>query len=156
MDLLKLIALDEEDLKILSAHLQDAVLLMQDMAYIPKERRFAMVLNRFNWADAGEAKASNGAGFERRQAALRFEKVAQAQFKDLDFGRPDTALELLALHYEAEDAPNGCVTLIFAGGGAVRLQVDCIEAELRDLGPVWRTQRKPRHPEDNSGAAPAM
>jgi hypothetical protein len=150
MDLLKLIALDEDDLKILSAHLQDAVLITQDMVFLPKERRFVAVLNRFNWQEAVDARAGNGADFERRQAALRFEKVSQAQFRNLSFDQPNDALELLAIDFDAGDAPSGSVTLFFAGGGAVRLHVDCIEAELRDLGPIWPTRTKPQHPDDTT------
>ncbi len=153
MDLLKLIALDEEDLKVLSAHVQDAVLLTKDMVYQPKERRFVMMLSRFNWAEAEDV--AKGGGFERRQAALRFEWVDQAQFKDLALDRVGDAHELLAVDFEPGKAPGGTLTLIFAGCGGVRLPVDCIEAELRDLGPSWKTRMKPKHPDDNSGAAPA-
>lgn len=152
MDPLKLIAMDEEDLKILSALVQDAVLLTKDMVYQPKERRFVMIVSRFNWA---EAEGANGGGFERRQTALRFEWVDQAQFKDLALDRPGDAHELLAVDFEPGKAPGGTLTLIFAGGGGVKLHVDCIEAELRDLGPSWTTRMKPKHPDDNSGAAPA-
>jgi hypothetical protein len=155
MDLLKLIAMDEEDLKILSAHLQDAVLLTKDMLYLPKERRFVLFINRFNWTGAVQTKGPNGGGFERRQAALRFERVSHAQYKDLSLSQSDQALELLAVDFELGEAPGGFVKLIFAGGGGIKLHVDCIEAELRDLGPCWATQTKPQHPDDSSGAAPA-
>jgi Protein of unknown function (DUF2948) len=155
MDLLKLIAMDEEDLKVLSAHVQDAVLLTKDMLYQPKERRFVIILSRFNWADASDSRISDGSGFERRQAALRFEWVDQAQFKDLALDRPGDAHELLAVDFEPGKAPGGTIKLIFAGGSGVKLHVDCIEAELRDLGPSWKTRMKPRHPDDSSGAAPA-
>lgn len=148
MQLLKLIALDDEDLTIMSAHLQDAVLRMEDMAYIPQERRFAAVVNRFDWISAGEKRASNGGGYERRRAALRFEKVMNAQVRQLSLDNRSDALELLAVKFEAGTPPGGFVTLFFAGGGAIRLQVDCIEAELRDLGPIWKTRRKPEHPGD--------
>jgi hypothetical protein len=147
MDLLKLIALDDEDLKVLSAHLQDSILRVEDMAFIPRERRFAAILKRFDWLSAGAQAGPNGAGYERRQSALRFEKVAHAQFKALDLSHGGDALELLAIEFEPREAPAGEITLIFAGGGAVRLHVDCIEAELRDLGPVWRTSCKPDHPD---------
>lgn len=148
MQLLKLIALDDEDLTIMSAHLQDAVLRMEDMAYIAQERRFAAVVNRFDWISANEKRASNGGGYERRRAALRFEKVINAQFRQLSLDNKSDALELLAVKFEAQTLPGGYVTLFFAGGGAIRLHVDCIEAELRDLGPIWKTRRKPEHPDD--------
>ncbi|WP_088348292.1 MULTISPECIES: DUF2948 family protein [Rhodomicrobium] len=150
MELLKLIALDDEDLTIMSAHLQDAVLLVEDMAFIPQERRFAAIVNRFDWVSATEKRTANGGGYERRRAALRFEKVMNAQFRQLSLDNKGDALELLAVKFEAATLPSGYVTLFFAGGGAVRLHVDCIEAELRDLGPIWKTRRKPEHPDDGN------
>lgn len=155
MELLKLIALDDEDLTILSAHLQDAVLRIEDMAYIPQERRFAAIFSRFDWVSAGEKRAANGGGYERRRAALRFEKVMNAQIRQLSLDNKEDALELLAVKFEPATLPSGFVTLFFAGGGAVRLEVDCIEAELRDLGPIWKTQRKPEHPGDNNDSETA-
>ena len=146
MDLLKLIALDEDDLRVLSANLQDAILKVEDMAFIPGERRFAAVMKRFNWLNSAEGHGGNGASYERRQCALRFENVRHAQVKNLALDRPNDALELLAIGFEPSQTPNGFITLIFAGGSAIRLQVDCIEAELRDLGPCWTTPCKPKHP----------
>ena len=149
MDLLKLIALDEEDLKVISAHLQDAILKVQDMTFIPQENRFAAVLNRFDWRTANEKAAPGGEHFERRQCAVRFEKVQHAQFKGLSPANGAEVLELLSVSFDPGEAPSGHITLTFAGGPAVRLQVDCIEAELRDLGPSWKTAHKPEHPENN-------
>jgi hypothetical protein len=148
MDLLKLIALDEEDLKVVSAHLQDAVLRVADMAFLPRERRFAVLLNRFDWLSA-ETKAAQE-GFRRQRCGLRFEKVLNAQIKNISLQRRSDALELLAIDFEEHNPPGGYITLTFAGGGAVRLEVDCIEAELRDLGLVWKTGKKPIHPDDQS------
>ncbi|MGF1622181.1 MAG: DUF2948 family protein [Rhodomicrobiaceae bacterium] len=152
MDLLKLIALDDDDLKVVSAHLQDAVLKVEDMAYIPRERRFAALLNRFDWLTADENIAANGGHFERRRCALRFEKVHHAQFKALSLENSAQVLELLSVIFDPGEAPSGFITLTFAGGPAVRLQVDCIEAELRDLGPSWKTARKPEHPDDDNNS----
>jgi hypothetical protein len=150
MDLLKLIALDEDDLKVVSAHLQDAVLKVEDMAFVPRERRFAVLLNRFDWLTADEKIAANGGQFERRRCALRFEKVHHAQFKALSLDKGEQVLELLSVIFDPGEAPNGHITLTFAGGPAVRLQVDCIEGDLRYLGPSWKTARKPEHPDDNT------
>lgn len=148
MKLLKLIALDEDDLNVLSAQLQDAIIRAEDMAFIPQEERFAVLANRFDWLSADEKREANGGGYERRRCALRFEKVRQAQFKNLLLQTRKETLELLAIEFEPSEAPSGFIQLIFSGGGAVRLSVDCIEAELRDLGPIWKTPRKPNHPED--------
>lgn len=148
---LRLLALDAEDLEILSAHLQDAVIRVGDMAYLPREHRFAAVLNRFDWvnavADSSSAKPVN----VRRNAAIRFERVLKAQLQGIDLKASKQALALLALQFEPGEAPAGAVTLIFAGGAAVRLEVECIEAELKDLGAAWAAKSRPAHPDDESG-----
>jgi hypothetical protein len=148
MDNLKLIALDAEDLKVVSAHLQDAVLKVGDMAFVPRERRFAAILNRFDWATAlpgGKRRAP-----ARRQSALRFERVLGAQVSGIDLKAGHEVLELLALQFEpaGTEDPQGHLTLVFAGGGAVRLHVECIECEMKDLGPAWQARAIPKHPED--------
>jgi hypothetical protein len=148
MERLALIAFDEDDLKVISAHLQDALVRMEDIAFLPKERRFAAVLKRFDWVTAITNADSEDSFYERREAALRFERVLSAQYRNLPLNQTgDTVTALLAVHFEAGDPPGGHVELIFAGGGAIRLEVECIEGELRDLGAVWRTRRKPKHPD---------
>lgn len=139
----KLIALDAEDLGVLSANLQDAIVRFSDMTYLPREKRFALVCNRFD----ATAPAARGKSFTRRRAGLRFERVLGAQIAGIDRNDPQGFLVLLAATYEplADKEPEGYVMLVFAGGGAVRLHVECVEAELKDLGAAWRTGRKPAH-----------
>lgn len=149
---LKLLALDEQDLQILSAHLQDAVLRVADIAFVPAEKRFAMIANRFDWESAGDGKATRKKGFRRRRSALRFERVLGVQLQGVKQNSKSAVLELLAVQFEAEDKPEGHVTLVFAGGAAIRLHVECIEAEMRDLGPVWKTKLKPEHEETDEPA----
>jgi hypothetical protein len=143
---LKLIALDAEDLGVLSAHLQDAVLKVEDMAYRPRERRFAVVLNRFDWAEtlAGGQRAKRPR-HRRRRAALRLERVGRASLQGIDPKQKGRVLALLAITFEPAVAPAGAVTLVFAGGAAIRLEVECIEAELRDLGAAWTARSRPDH-----------
>ncbi len=141
---LKLVALDHDDLKILSAHLQDAVLRMSDMVYMPAERHFAAVLSRFDWL-AAETDDGRHSNLRRCRCALRFDKVSRAQVQKIRPGDPCAVAELLALTYEGDNTPGGFITLYFAGGGGVRLEVECIEAELHDLGDSWRTALKPMH-----------
>jgi hypothetical protein len=164
MKLLRLIAFDEDDLKILSAHLQDALLRLEDMAFLPREHRFAAVLKRFDWLSAQSEHPPSDRFYERREAALRFDRVLGAQLRQLDLSRKGEVEELLAVNFEPTEPPSGYVELIFAGGGAIRLHVECIEAELRDLGPVWRTRRMPEHAagavgetraDDSGGDSPA-
>ncbi len=146
MQPLKLVALDSEDLEVLSAHLQDAVLRVGDIAYVPAKNRFALIVNRFDWEGAAE-KDKRGKKFERRRSALRFDRVLALQALGIDQGAKNAVVELLAVQFEETQEPEGYITLVFAGGGAIRLHVECIEAEMMDLGPVWRTKRMPEHGE---------
>ncbi len=147
MDKLQLIAFDAEDLAVVSANLQDAVLKVGDMTFLPGPKRFAAVLNRFDWSNA---VVDGRMELRRRHSALRFERVLGAKVSGLDLTRKDEVVSLLAIQFEAKgaDDPAGAVTLIFAGSGAVRLEVECIEAELRDLGPAWPARAKPEHPDE--------
>jgi len=143
MTQLKLLALDEEDLIVVSSHLQDAVMRVGDMAYLPSQQRFAAVVNRFDWEQA-TSKGTNA----RHRAALRFDRVRSAKVKGLKHSHEDAVLSLLAVQFEQGTAPGGYINLIFSGDAAVRLDVECIEAELKDLGPAWRARSKPRHTDD--------
>ncbi|MFP3920163.1 MAG: DUF2948 family protein [Dichotomicrobium sp.] len=153
MTALKLLALDEEDLAVVAAHLQDAILRVQDMSYLPQQRRFAAVLNRFDWLDAERGEGRRG-GYRRRQAALRFDRVVDAKIQNIDTRRNDGIFELLTVQFEPTDPPGGEIFLIFAGDAAIRLTVECIEAELRDLSAAWRARRKPEHGIDEGAAQP--
>jgi hypothetical protein len=146
MEDLKLIALDPEDLKVLSCHLQDAVIRVGEMAYLKQEMRFAAIANRFDWEQAAKI---NDATYRRRRSGLRFERVRSAKLQGIDLAQKDAVLELLAVTFESGEEPSGVLTLLFAGGGAIRLEVECIEAELRDLGAAWRTRVKPEHASDD-------
>jgi hypothetical protein len=154
MEKLKLIAFDAEDLAVISAHLQDALLKVEDIAYLPRQKRFAAVGWRFDWIKA----LSDGTeqSFSRLQSALRLERVLGASLTGIDLSRKEDVLSLLAVQFVpvAADEPEGHVTLHFAGGAAVRLHVECIEAELRDLGPAWQTPHKPLHGNNEPGGGP--
>ncbi len=142
MDLLKFIALDGEDLEVVSTHLQDAVVRSSEVLWRPEEHRLVVALNRFDW----EAAATRSPEYRRRRAALRFERVQSCKCKGL---KPpageDAVLNLLSVEFTQTDEPAGIVTLNFSGGGALRLEVECLEAELADLGPIWTTAACPAH-----------
>ncbi len=142
---LKLIALDSEDLGVLSAHLQDAVVRAGDLAYLPGERRFAMIVNRFDWKGA---QARRDGSFARLRSGLRFEKVLSAKVTGLDLKNKSRVLSLLAVTFEVTEDPSGVISLVFSGDAAIRLEVECIEAEMRDLGAQWATQNRPGHPDE--------
>jgi hypothetical protein len=141
MDQLKLVVLDEEDLEVVSTHLQDAVVKVTDLLWRPREKRVVVALNRFDWEGAQTANPE----YRRRRAALRFERVLSCQCRDVNPAGKDAVLNLLAVEFSETDAPSGIVTLTFSGGAAMRLDVECLEAELADLGPSWTTAARPVH-----------
>lgn len=139
---LRLIAADADDLHVLSACLQDAVMKVGDLAYLARERRFAFVANRFVW----EAAGSRGQGpYWRARAGAHFDDVRSVRQLNIRAEAKDAVLEILAIGFEPAADGAGVVTLTFAGGGAIRLEVDAVNAELRDLSEPWRTQSKPEH-----------
>jgi hypothetical protein len=149
-DLLRLAAVDEEDLAVLSAHLQDAVLKVGDILYLPAERRFAVAVNRFAWETEGEGRRRE---HQRRRAVLTLDRVVAVRSRGIDRARADAVLSLLAVTFATAEPPAGIVTLVFAGGAAVEIDVEVIEARLADLGAAWGTRAKPDH--DADGETPA-
>lgn len=143
-ELLRLVAFDAEDLAVLSAHLQDAVLKVKDIAWLSNEGHFVLVLNRFAWEKAVKGSWRKRE-YERRRAGLHFARVTKVQATGIDREAPEAVLELLAVRFEQEDGPSGEVMLDFAGGAGIRLSVEVLEAELTDLGPAWSTPHAPRH-----------
>ena len=141
---LKLIALDRDDLEVISAHLQDAVVKIGEILWRPAEHRVVIALNRFDWAAARDTSPA----WQRRRTALRFDRVMSCKCRDLDCGAKEQVLNLLAVEFSGTDAPGGVVTLLFSGGGALRLDVECLEVEAVDLGPVWTTAKCPAHSVD--------
>ncbi|HVX99977.1 MAG TPA: DUF2948 family protein [Pseudorhodoplanes sp.] len=140
VDPLKLIALDKDDLEVVSAHLQDSAIKTGEVFWRPHEKRVVIALDRFDW------EAAHGAGtWRRRRAALRFERVLSCKCKGVDCGDKTKSLNLLAIDFAEQDAPAGMVTLLFEGGAALRMEVECLEAELADLGPVWAADCCPEH-----------
>jgi hypothetical protein len=107
----------------------------------PAEKRLIVIINRFDWESAQSLEPP----YRRRRAALRFERVNGFKHRNIPCSEKDTVLNLLAIEFTPTDAPAGFVTLIFSGGAALRLEVECLEAELADLGPVWATAACPAH-----------
>jgi hypothetical protein len=147
MSLLKLVALDAADLPVVSAHLQDAVVSVADLAYSGRDRRFVLLANRFDWTGAAGTRRAG----ERRRAALRIEGVRHVQTHGIDRDDRSAVLSILAVLFEpagdAAAAPAGTLTLVCAGDAAIRLSVECVELMLEDLGPAWEASRRPEHPE---------
>ncbi len=148
MDELKLVALDRDDIEVVSAHVQDAFVKVADVLWQPRERRFIMALDRFDWMNAVEANGPKGMhppDYRRCRTALRFERVRACKCRGLDQTNKDATLNLLAVEFTEHDAPGGAVLLTFSGGGAIRLEVECLEVELADLGEAYAAVICPDH-----------
>lgn len=142
MDALKLIALDAEDLGIVSAHVQDAVMKVGDLEFLPAAKRFLLPMNRFAWEKkSGFFRQHN----ERRRAVLHFDRVLDVKSSGIQRGKPEEVLSLLAISFVPLDPPAGLVELVFAGGGTIMLDVECIEARLADIGGAWQASGRPIH-----------
>lgn len=127
---LKLIALDADDLAVISAHVQDARVNIADIIWRQGERRLVIGMNRLDWEQTLEGETSP----RRLIAALRFDRVLSCKSRNIDMGTPEAGLELVGIEFHADDAPSGSAVLLFSHGGALRLDVECLECELTDLG----------------------
>jgi len=143
-DGLKLLAEDEEDLRIISAHLQDAVMRVGDLVYLPKKRRFVALLNRYCWEGCGDQAVG-----ERRRAGLHFDGVLGVKALNVRQDDPNAVIELLAMKFTASNDGAGVIDLLLAGGGRVRLEVEAIDGTLRDLEQHWPATARPAHSVEN-------
>ncbi len=145
MERLKLVAMDKEDLGIISTYCQDAVLKIGDLEYLPKEERFVIAMNRYVWENSGKMNVP-----ERRRAILHFNKISNVKITGIDRNKPDDVLALLAVTFEPDDLPAGKMHLVFSGNSAIRFDVECIEAQLSDLDAAWQAKSRPAHSLDSN------
>lgn len=131
---LRLLAEDADDLHIISAALQDAILRPVDIVWEPAARRVTLKLSRFCWECGGT----------RVMAAMQFGDVTAVKSRRLPRA-PESALELLAMDFAPDEAPGGRVMLMFAGGGDLRIDVECLDAVLTDLSERWPARLAPSH-----------
>ncbi|AWC25418.1 DUF2948 family protein [Aminobacter sp. P9b] len=142
MNQLKLVALDEEDLEIVSAHVQDAVVKVGDLAYDAPSKRFALAMNRFAWeTKTGFFRPK----YERRRSILHFDRVLSVKLFGISRTKKDEVLELLAIGFAQGEDPAGEIELLFSGDAAIRLEVEVIEARLTDTGAAWQASSRPIH-----------
>src|SRR6201996_5509549 len=127
---LKLIALDADDLAVISAHVQDARVLTSDIIWRQAEKRLVIGMNRLDWEQALSGRTEP----RRLVAALRFDRVLSCKARNIDPAGSEKTLELVGIEFHASEPPGGSALLMFAEGGALRLDVECLECELTDLG----------------------
>ena len=143
MDSLKLLALDADDLAVVSAHLQDGVFKTGDISWDARHGIFSVAINRFVWEKAGERHK----GFQRRRALIAFKRVRAVRSIGIDQRDEDAVLSLLAIRFApSADGPEGTVEFLMSGNASIALEVECIESQLADTGGAWETSLKPRHP----------
>ena len=133
---LRLLAQEPDDLEVISAAMQDAVAKVGDITYEPKARRLTVAFNRYRWEAGGGARV---------RSALQLGGVLKVETRKIRRDAPDAVIEILAVTFDAGDAPGGVVTVSCAGGGDLRATVECVEAVLADLSQPWPTPRKPAH-----------
>lgn len=131
---LKLIALDADDLAVISTHVQDARIQASDIIWRQSERRLVVGMSRLDWEQTLEGEAAP----RRLVAALRFDRVLACKSRNIDLAASDQVLDLVGIEFHPrggrDDEPAGSALLLFAEGGAIRLDVECLECELTDLG----------------------
>ena len=137
---LKLLALDKEDLEVVSAYTQDAVVRVADMGFVKSDQRFACIMNRYVWEE-GDHKTKG----HRRRSAMHFDHVLDIKSTGINLEARDGILDLLTIGFDIQDAPGGVITLNFAGGGTIELMVECLELHLSDLGASWAAKAIPTH-----------
>jgi hypothetical protein len=141
--MIKLAAGDAEDLEILSARLQDAVVKLKNFVWLPKTRRFAAVVNRLQWETGGKTRVRSG---------LHFDGVLKVQSSQVKLGAGEAVVSILAINFtptgakDGEEAdPGGVIEIVLAGGGALRLTVEYIDAGLADMSGPWAAIGTPDH-----------
>lgn len=143
-DPIKLVALDEEDLAVISAHVQDAVVKPAEIAWAPARKQFTVPMNRFAWERIHRRRPRRETD-QRRRSVLHFARVEAVRSTGFEPGDREAVLSVLAVVFEEGEAPAGTVTIVCAGDAAIRLDVECLEAQLTDLGAAWEASARPKH-----------
>ena len=157
---LKLRAEDGDDLKVIAACLQDALIPLSDIHYIDGERRLVMVANRFRWencpdlpeAPSGHVDGVDCANYERVNCGILFDNIDAVRRRGLDQRDRGRILELLTMDIETGENGRMAIVMLFAGGAAIRLEGENIKCRISDIGEPWPTQFRPNHPTDDATA----
>ena len=139
---LKLIARTNEDLKVISAHLQDSIVSTKDIASLKKNKIFLMQLNRFMWEDVEKGVFRKN---KRIRTILKFDNVLEVNSKNISQKNKDKFLDFLAIESNQMPDNNYEMKLIFSGDSVIRVVAEVIEVALDDQGEPWNTKNKPKH-----------
>jgi hypothetical protein len=151
---IRLMAKDAEDLAVIASCLQDALVPLSEMQFLQDEKRFVMLLNRFRWESASESDivkakgrpvdasfADAARGNERVNSGLCIDGVSAVRIRNIDRAKPGKFLSLLTLGLDGANKLN----LLFAGDGAIQLEIEALSLFLQDFGEAWPTQWRPDH-----------
>lgn len=137
---LRLAARDPDDLAVIASCLQDAIVPVADVAFLPDENRFVMVANRFRWEEVGSAGGDKK--YERVNCGISFAGVTGVKSQGIDLRRREDMLSLLTVRAE-----EGSIVMVFAGGGQIRIETEEIACRVEDIGEPWPTRWRPSHPD---------
>lgn len=144
---LKLLAMDPDDLIVVSAHVQDSVLRSCEIEYDPERKLLFLPINRFAWETPGARKLLFKT-YERRRSVLHFARIVSIRSSGVERTDESQVKSILSIEFQPNDNegdPGGTIQINFAGGGALHLNVECIEAQLADMGAAWSASSKPKH-----------
>ena len=139
---LKLIARTEEDLRVVSAYLQDSIASISDIANLKKNKIFLMQLNRFMWEDVEKGVFRKN---KRIRAILKFESILKVHSKNINQSKKNKFLDFLAIESNIMPDDNYEMKIIFAGDSVIKIISEVIEVTLDDQGEAWNTKNKPKH-----------
>ena len=142
----KLRAEDADDLAVISACLQDALVAVRDLAFVQQDRTFLMVANRFRWESAS-GLVGDEAGYQRTLCGITFAAIAGVSYHGFRRSEDERILSLLSIRL-GDDGDESAIQLEFSGGATIRLEVDRILCHVQDLGEPWPTPWQPRHDVD--------
>ena len=139
---LKLIVHSDEDLRVVSAHLQDSIVLPEDIVSIKKNKIFIMQLNRFMWEDVEKGIFRQN---KRVRTVLKFENVINASYKNINQKKPEVFLDFLAIESSKLPDKSYEIKLIFSGNAIIKINSEVIDASMEDQGEPWESKTKPKH-----------
>ena len=139
---LRLIGKNQDDLKVISAHLQDSIVVIKDMVFLKQNRSFVMIVNRFMWEDVEKGVFRDN---KRIRCAIKFEGIIKVKSKNINQKNKNKSLEFLAMQYDSSTEGNGKITIFFSGNSAIILIVEVIDIVMNDLGNPWKARYKPKH-----------
>ena len=139
---LKLLGKNQEDLKIISAYLQDSILIVKDMVFLKQNRTFVMIVNRFMWEDVEKGVFRQN---KRVRCAVKFEEVIKVESKNINQKNRNKPLECLAIKCGSTFDETYKIKIFFAGDSIITIISEVIEVALHDLGKPWNVKHIPTH-----------